>query len=118
MLDGGVFVVGWRVNTTPEALAVFAASLTGDDHVALEVTGNAWEIARILQGRAGRVLVVNPSETGIAQARAKTDRLCRAADERAQVRRALAFTGAAHLNELRVGRGARGRGSPTVSLVH
>jgi transposase len=39
------------------------------------VTGNAWEIARILQQHAGRVLVVNPSETGIAQARAKTDRL-------------------------------------------
>jgi transposase len=70
-----VFVAGRRVDTTPEALAVFAASLTGDDHVALEVTGNAWEIARILQAHAGRVLVVDPSETGIAQARAKTDRL-------------------------------------------
>ena len=39
------------------------------------MTGNAWEIARILQQHAGRVLVVNPSDTGIAQARAKTDRL-------------------------------------------
>ena len=75
MLEGGVFVAGGRVETTPEALAVFAASLTGDDRVAFEVTGNAWEIARILQQHAGRVLVVNPSDTGIAQARAKTDRL-------------------------------------------
>ena len=42
---------------------------------ALEVTGNAWEIARILQRHVRRVIVVNPSDTGIAQARAKTDRL-------------------------------------------
>jgi transposase len=75
ILEQGAFAACGRVNTTPEALAVFAASLTGDDLVALEVTGNAWEIARILQQHAGRVLVVNPSETGIAQARAKTDRL-------------------------------------------
>ena len=75
ILEDGVFVACRRVDTTPEALAVFAASLVATDQVALEVTGNAWEIARILQPHAGRVIVVNPSETGIAQARAKTDRL-------------------------------------------
>jgi transposase len=43
--------------------------------VALEVTGNAWEIARIIEPHVARVLVVSPSDTGIRQARAKTDRL-------------------------------------------
>jgi transposase len=43
--------------------------------VALEVTGNAWEVARILEPHVARVLVVSPTDTGIRQARAKTDRL-------------------------------------------
>jgi transposase len=37
--------------------------------------GNAWEIARILEPHVARVVVVSPSDTGIRQARAKTDRL-------------------------------------------
>ena len=41
----------------------------------LEVTGNAWEIARIIEPHVAQVLVVSPSDTGIRQARAKTDRL-------------------------------------------
>jgi transposase len=64
-----------RIETTPEALELFAQSLGSDDRVALEVTGNAWEIARILKPRVAKVLVVSPSDTGIRQARAKTDRL-------------------------------------------
>jgi transposase len=43
--------------------------------VALEVSGGAWEIARILEPHAKRVIVVSPDDTGIRQARAKTDRL-------------------------------------------
>jgi transposase len=39
------------------------------------VTGNAWEIARIIEPHVARVLVVSPTDTGIRQARAKTDRL-------------------------------------------
>ena len=41
----------------------------------LEVTGNAWEIARIIEPHVTRVVVVSPSDTGIRHARAKTDRL-------------------------------------------
>src|ERR1019366_1249710 len=37
--------------------------------------GNAAEIARILEPHVARVVVVSPSDTGIRQARAKTDRL-------------------------------------------
>jgi transposase len=64
-----------RVETTPERLELFAQSLGADDRVALEVTGNAWEIARILEPHVARVIVVSPDDTGIRQARAKTDRL-------------------------------------------
>jgi transposase len=64
-----------RVQTRPEALELFAQSLDARDWVALEVTGNAWAIARILEPHVARVIVVSPSDTGIRQARAKTDRL-------------------------------------------
>ena len=72
--DGEVRFAG-RVDTTPERLEIFAGSLCSDDRVALEVTGNAWEIARILEPHVAAVLVVSPSDTTIRQARAKTDRL-------------------------------------------
>jgi transposase len=72
--DGSVRSTG-RVETTPERLELFAQSLGADDRVALEVTGNAWEIARILEPHVKRVIVVSPDDTGIRQARAKTDRL-------------------------------------------
>jgi transposase len=64
-----------RIETTPEQLELFAASLAADDIVALEATGNAAEIARIIEPHVARVVVVSPSDTGIRQARAKTDRL-------------------------------------------
>ena len=72
--QAGVRAAG-RIKTTPEKLELFAQSLDHDDHVALEVTGNAWEIARILEPHVACVIVVSPSDTGIRQARAKTDRL-------------------------------------------
>jgi hypothetical protein len=45
------------VKSTPVELEALAASLLSTDRVVLEVTGNAWEIARILEphvDRAGR----------------------------------------------------------------
>ncbi len=64
-----------RVASTPEALKVLAESLLPTDRVALEVTGSSWEILRILEPHVARVIVVSPDDTGIRQARAKTDRL-------------------------------------------
>lgn len=61
-----------RIETTPEVLDLFAASLGVDDRVVLEA--NVWEIARIVAPRVGRVIVASPGETGIGQARATTDR--------------------------------------------
>ncbi len=61
--------------STPEGLATLAESLLASDRVALEVTGSCWEVARILEPHVDRVIVVSPDDTGIASARAKTDRL-------------------------------------------
>ena len=73
--EGGEVRSAGRIQTTPQALELFAGSLGGDDRVALEVTCGAWEIARIIEPHVERVVVVSPSDTGIRQARAKTDRL-------------------------------------------
>jgi transposase len=71
----GVLRSAGRVATTPERLELFARSLGANDRVALEVTGSAWEITRILEPHVARVVVVSSADTGIHQARAKTDRL-------------------------------------------
>ena len=73
--EDGQVRCGARVPSTPEGLALLAESLMPSDRVALEVTGSCWEVARILGPHVERVVVVSPDDTGIAQARAKTDRL-------------------------------------------
>ena len=49
-----------RIATRPELLELFAQSLGSGDRVVLEVTGNAWEIARIIEPHVARVVVVSP----------------------------------------------------------
>jgi transposase len=73
--EDGQVRTGARVPSTPEGLTVLAQSLLPSDRVALEVTGSCWEVARILEPHVDRVVVVSPDDTGITQARAKTDRL-------------------------------------------
>src|ERR1019366_5939117 len=72
--DGKVRSAG-RVPSTPEGLRLLAESLLGTDRVALEVTASCWEVARILEPFVDRVIVDSPDDTGIASARAKTDKL-------------------------------------------
>jgi len=72
--DGEVRSAG-RVASTPEALGALADSLLPTDRVALEATGGSWAIVRILEPHVKQVIVASPGDTGIAQARAKTDRL-------------------------------------------
>src|SRR5437763_15106563 len=72
--DGEVRSAG-RVPSTPEGLAMLAESLLPSDRVALEVTGSCWEVTRILEPHANRVVVVSSDDTGISSARAKTDKL-------------------------------------------
>jgi transposase len=72
--DGEVRSAG-RVPASPEGIESLAQSLLPSDRVALEVTGSCWEVARILEPHVNRVVVVSPDDTGIASARAKTDKL-------------------------------------------
>jgi hypothetical protein len=53
-----------RIEMTPVALELFAQSLGKHDGVALEVSGNAGEVARIIQPHVARVVVVSPAEPG------------------------------------------------------
>ena len=73
--EGGEVRSAGRIETKPAELELFAQSLGKTDRVALEVTGNAWEIKRLLEPHVGEVVVVSPGDTGIRSARAKTDRL-------------------------------------------
>ena len=73
--EDGVVRSAGRVKMAPEGLESLAASLEATDRVALEVSGGAWEVARILEPHVERVVVVSPDDSGIAQARTKTDRL-------------------------------------------
>ncbi len=73
--EAGAVRSAGRIATSPEALELFAASLARTDVVALEVTGDAGEIARILRPHVGAVVVVSPHDSGISRARARTDRL-------------------------------------------
>jgi transposase len=73
--EGGEVRSAGRIETKPEEVELFARSLGREDRVALEVTGNAWEIKRIIEPHVAGVVVVSPADTGIRGARAKTDRL-------------------------------------------
>lgn len=64
-----------RVPSTPDGIRMLGESLLASDRVALEVTGSCWEVSRLLEPHVQRVVVVSPDDTGIASARAKTDKL-------------------------------------------
>ncbi|MGH2881330.1 MAG: IS110 family transposase [Solirubrobacteraceae bacterium] len=73
--EDGVVRSAGRVPSTPVGIGSLAENLVSSDRVALEVTGSCWEVARILEPHVDRVVVVSPDDTGIASARAKTDKL-------------------------------------------
>jgi transposase len=73
--EGGQLRSAGRVPSTPCDLELLGASLAADDVVALEATGNALAIARILEPHVGRVVVASARELhAISDAKAKTDR--------------------------------------------
>ena len=73
--EGGCLRSAGRVPSTPGELELLAASLTADDEVALETTGNALAIARIIGPHVARVVVASARELhAISDAKAKTDR--------------------------------------------
>jgi len=74
--EAGAVRSAGRVKTEPAALLLFAQSLGADDQVALEATGNALGIARIIEPHVRRVVLANPKAVkGITRAGAKTDRI-------------------------------------------
>ncbi len=65
-----------RVESSPEQLRLFAESLAPDDQVALETTGNALKIARILERHVGGVLVADTRNLrAMTHAKVKNDRV-------------------------------------------
>jgi transposase len=73
--ESGLRLAG-RVKTSLEELELFAQSLAPDDQVALEATGPAGAIARILEPHVGRVVIANTRKLrAIAESKVKTDTL-------------------------------------------
>ena len=74
MLDGGKIIRLGRIGMTREHLESFARTLTHDDHVVVEATGNATAVSEVLAPHVGRVVIANPRQVHlIAKARIKTD---------------------------------------------
>jgi transposase len=72
--EGGKARSAGRVSTTPEALTVLGHSLAADDKVILESTGNALEIARVLEPFVSEVVIANPMHVrAISHAKVKND---------------------------------------------
>ena len=65
-----------RVPSSPAGIDILVRSLADDDQVALEATGNALKIARLLEPHVARVVVAPTKElSAITTAKVKTDRL-------------------------------------------
>src|SRR5207245_11597815 len=73
--ESGLRLAG-RVKSSPEELDLFAQSLAPDDRVALEATGPAAAIARVLEGHVGRVVIANTGKLrAIAESNVKPDQV-------------------------------------------
>jgi transposase len=74
--DGGEVRSAGRIKTSAEELELFAQSLGSNDQVALEASGPALQIARVLEPHVGRVVIANTRKVrAIAEAKVKTDRV-------------------------------------------
>jgi hypothetical protein len=70
--DGAVRRLG-RIGMTRDHLAAFARTLTREDHVVVEASGNASAVAEVIRPHVGRVVIANPRQVRlIAKARVKT----------------------------------------------
>jgi hypothetical protein len=65
-----------RIDMTRSGLEGFGRSLTKDDQVVLEATGNAMAVVRVLSPYVARVIMANPLQVkAIAHAHVKTDKI-------------------------------------------
>ena len=73
--DGNLRPAG-RVSMTRIGLEAFGRSLTKEDEVVIEATGNAMAAVRVLAPHVARVIVANPLQVkAIAHAHVKTDKI-------------------------------------------
>jgi transposase len=73
--ESGLRLTG-RVKTSLEELELFAQGLAPDDQVALEASGPAAAIARILEPHVGRVVIANTRKLrAISESKVKTDKV-------------------------------------------
>jgi len=73
LADGKITRLG-RIGMTRDHLEAFAKTLTHDDHVVVEATGNAAAVTEVIASHVGRVVIANPRQVRlIAHAKIKTD---------------------------------------------
>jgi transposase len=73
--DGRLRPAG-RIGMTRSAFEGFGRTLSKDDEVVIEATGNAMAVVRVLSPYVARVIVANPLQVkAIAHARIKTDKI-------------------------------------------
>lgn len=76
ILEGGQVTKQLRVELTHVPLGAFAKTLSLDDEVVIEVTGNSVAVERLMRPHVKRVVVANPRLVrAIAYARVKTDKI-------------------------------------------
>lgn len=76
ILEDGTVTKQLRVELVHEPLVAFAKTLSLDDEVVIEVTGNSAAVERLLRPHVKRVAVANPRLVrAIAYARVKTDKV-------------------------------------------
>jgi transposase len=74
--DGAEVRSAGRIKTSAAEVELFAQSLASDDQVALEASGPALRIVRVLEPHVGRVVIANTRKVrAIAEAKVKTDKL-------------------------------------------
>ena len=74
--DGDEVRSAGRIKTSAKELELFAQSLAPDDQVALEASGPALQMARVLKRHVGRVAIANTRKVrAIAESKVKTDRV-------------------------------------------
>ncbi|TDW59226.1 transposase [Novosphingobium sp. PhB55] len=76
ILESGTVIKQLRVDLTHEPLVAFAKTLSLEDEVVIEVTGNSAAVERLMRPYVKRVVVANPRLVrAIAYARVKTDKI-------------------------------------------
>src|SRR6516164_5624128 len=76
ILEDGKFTKEMRVDLVHDRIVKFAKTLTIEDEVVIEATGNSAAVERLIRPYVKRVIIANPRLVrAIAHARVKTDKI-------------------------------------------